>query len=175
MLAAQSRSPRLFTVRRSSIHGRGVFAAAPIAKGTRIVEYVGERISHAEADARYGGEYDPTAVVLLFTVDKTIVIDAGVGGNAARFINHSCAPNCESVGDSGRVFIEAIRNIMPGEELTYDYQLELSEQKSALAQDHYRCHCSSTQCRGFLFVPRRKRSTKKTPMPPKTPPARKRA
>lgn len=175
MPVTQSRSPCLFTVRRSSIHGRGVFAAMPIAAGTRIVEYLGERISYAEADARYGGEYDPAAIVLLFIADKNTVIDAGVGGNAARFINHSCAPNCESVRDSGRVFIEAIRDIVSGEELTYDYWLELSEQKIALSQDRYRCRCGSAKCRGFLFVPRRKRSGKKMPASLKKPPARKRA
>lgn len=175
MPATQPRSPRLFTVRRSAIHGRGVFAAAPIVEGTRIIEYVGERISHAEADVRYGGEYDPSAIVLLFIADKNTVIDAGVGGNSARFINHSCAPNCQSVREKGRVFIEALRDISPGEELTYDYRLELSEQETALRQDQYHCRCGSAKCRGFLFVPRRKQPARRTPASSKKPSAGKRA
>ncbi len=174
MPVTQPRSPRLFTVRRSAIHGRGVFAAAPIVKGARIIEYVGECISPAEADARYGGDYDPAAIVLLFIADKNTVIDAGVGGNSARFINHSCVPNCQSVQDAGRVFIEALRDIAPGEELTYDYRLELSEQETALRQEHYRCRCGSAKCRGFLFVLRRKRLAKKTPAAPKKPSVQKR-
>ncbi|MGH2626265.1 MAG: SET domain-containing protein, partial [Anaerolineales bacterium] len=116
--------PRLFRVRRSPIHGRGAFAVRPIRKGTRIIAYAGERISPGEADRRYDDGAKGHVHVLLFIVDRKTEIDAGVGGNEARFINHSCDPNCEAVLDGRRVFIEAIRDIGPGDELTYDYNLQ---------------------------------------------------
>jgi SET domain-containing protein len=99
------------------VHGRGVFALRPLRKGARILEYAGERISHREADRRSDG----AAHTMLFTVDDQTVIDATRRGNSARWINHSCRPNCEAVDDGGRVYIEAIRAIGPGEELSYDY------------------------------------------------------
>src|SRR5215203_5126153 len=86
MPSTQHRSPRLYLVKKSVIHGRGVFAAVTIPKGTRIIEYTGERISHAEAATRYNDEADPNTIVLLFTVNRKTVLDAAVGGNDARFI-----------------------------------------------------------------------------------------
>ncbi|PZN27738.1 MAG: SET domain-containing protein-lysine N-methyltransferase, partial [Proteobacteria bacterium] len=109
--------------RKSPIHGYGVYAVAPIKKGTRIIEYVGERISHAEADRRYELKGEDDGHTFLFVVSNRTVIDATHGGNDARFINHSCDPNCETVVENSRVFIDAIRDIKPGEELGYDYQL----------------------------------------------------
>jgi SET domain-containing protein len=88
-----------------------------------VIEYLGERISHAEADARYEHLDPADNHAFLFIVDKKIVIDAGVGGNAARYINHSCDGNCESVIEERRVFIEATRTIEAGEELGYDYEI----------------------------------------------------
>jgi SET domain-containing protein len=161
MTVSTQRGPRrLFTVRQSLIHGRGVFAAVEIPKGTRIIEYTGERISHDEADARYSGSTDRTALVLLFAIDKHTVIDAAVGGNAARFINHSCTPNCRSIMADGRIFIEARRRIAPGEELTYDYRLDVgaAERKRGVAL--YPCACGSTRCRGTLIAPQRERKRK---------------
>ena len=111
-------------VRDSPLHGRGVFAIVRIAKGTRIIEYLGERVSHAEADRRYSRKQPTDNHTFLFVVDARTVIDAGVDGNAARFVNHACDPNCESVIEERRVFIEAVRTIEPGEELTYDYQIQ---------------------------------------------------
>src|SRR5512142_1594416 len=95
---------RLFEVRSSAIQGLGAFAAAPIRKGTRIVEYLGERISPDEADRRYDDDASEHPRVLLFTVDSKTVIDAGVGGNEAQFINHSCEPNCAAVTIKKRIF-----------------------------------------------------------------------
>jgi hypothetical protein len=146
------RTSRLYAVRQSGIHGKGVFATTTIPKGARIVEYRGQRISPEEADARYRNQ-DKADIVLLFAVDESTVIDAAVHGNAARFINHSCAPNCEAVLEDGRIFIEALRQIQPGEELCYDYGLELDEREKKNSAKLYPCHCGSRKCRGTLAAP----------------------
>ena len=140
-------------VRNSKIHGRGVYASRRIRKGTRIIEYVGDRISHDEADARYDSKPDDDGHTFLFVVDDDICIDAGVGGNAARFINHSCAPNCETLIEDRRVFIEAIRDIEPGEELGYDYQLTWESTDDPEELQLYRCLCGAPNCRGTMLDP----------------------
>ena len=144
-------SSPLVETRTSGIHGRGVYAIAPIRKGTRVIEYVGERISHAEADRRYELKADDDGHTFLFIASNRTVIDAGVNGNDARFINHSCNPNCETVIEESRVFIEAIRNIKPGEELGYDYQLtwESTDDPAELAL--YACRCGAKKCRGTML------------------------
>src|ERR1700694_705516 len=110
----------LFEVRHSAVHGYGVFAARRIRKGTTVIEYLGERVSHAEADPRYEDKDPNDNHTFLFTVDARTVIDAGVNGNEARFINHGCDPNCESATLNKRIFSAAIRTIQPGDELSYD-------------------------------------------------------
>jgi len=156
----------LIVVRRSRIHGRGVYAARRIRSGTRVIEYVGERISHAVADARYDTKGDD-GHTFLFVVDDDICIDAGVDGNPARFINHSCNANCETVIENRRVFIEAIRTIEPGEELGYDYQLtwESTDDPDELAL--YDCRCGAPQCRGTMLdvtpLDRKKKSPPRQP------------
>jgi len=147
----------LFKVRTSPISGRGVFATRKIRKGTRIIEYLGERISTEEGDARYDDDAGEQAHVLLFTVDKQTVIDGGVAGNAARFINHSCAPNCEAVEEKKRIFIEAIRSIPVGEELCYDYSLRRVEADETDIEKRYPCHCGAEACRGTLLEPKKTR------------------
>jgi SET domain-containing protein len=154
--AAKKRAVSLATsplveARNSTIHGRGVYAVAPIKKGTRILEYLGERISHGEADARYEKKGDDDGHTFLFIASNRTVIDAGVDGNDARFINHSCNPNCETVIENSRVFIDAIRNIKPGEELGYDYQLtwESTDDPAELAL--YACRCGAKKCRGTML------------------------
>ena len=104
-------------MRNSRVHGRGCFALRRIPKGTRIIEYKGERISPREADRRYDEDVMDVPHTFLFTVDKKTVIDAGRHGNSARWINHSCDPNCDAVIDGGRIWIEVIRDIESGEEL----------------------------------------------------------
>ena len=148
--ASFSSSP-LVEARHSKIHGTGVYAIAPIKKGTRVLEYLGERISHAEADRRYEKKGDDDGHTFLFIASDRTVIDAGVDGNDARFINHSCAPNCETVIEKSRVFIDAIRNIKPGEELGYDYQLtwESTDDPEELA--NYACRCGAKKCRGTML------------------------
>jgi SET domain-containing protein len=141
----------LVEARDSPIHGRGVYAIADIKKGTRIIEYLGERISHAEADRRYERKGDDDGHTFLFIASNRTVIDAGVEGNDARFINHRCDPNCETVIENSRVFIDAIRNIKTGEELGYDYQLtwESTDEPEELAL--YGCCCGARKCRGTML------------------------
>jgi hypothetical protein len=141
----------LIEARESGIHGRGVYAVAPIRKGARILEYLGERISHAEADRRYERKSEDDGHTFLFIASNRTVIDAGVDGNDARFINHSCNPNCETVIEGSRVYIDAIRNIKPGEELGYDYQLtwESTDDPAELAL--YACRCGAKKCRGTML------------------------
>jgi uncharacterized protein len=149
-------SQPLLELRPSSIQGLGAFAFRPIAKGTRIVEYLGERITPEEADERYDDDAVERPHTFLFTVNKKTVIDAARQGNEARFINHSCEPNCEAVVEDGRVFIDAIRNISAGAELTYDYHLERPGRYRTEWKERYACHCGASCCRGTLLQPRRR-------------------
>jgi SET domain-containing protein len=139
-MAVVRKSPR-FRVRRSKVHGLGVFATRRIRKGTRIVEYLGERVSHKVADDRYEQKDADDGHTFLFIVDRGVVIDAGVDGNEARFINHGCDPNCESVIEDRRVFIEAIRTIQPGEELKYDYQIGRDDDDPENVDEVFACRC----------------------------------
>ena len=141
-----------YKLRRSPIQGRGAFATRRIRRGERIVEYRGERITGREADRRYPppkpGQHHHT---FLFDLDNGQVIDAAVGGNSARFINHSCNPNCESVIEDDRVFIDAIREIRPGEELVYDYHFILDEPHTPANKKAYPCSCGARNCRGTIL------------------------
>jgi uncharacterized protein len=140
-------------VRDSSVHGRGVFATRRIEKGERIIEYLGERVSHDEADRRYESKEENDSHTFLFIVDSKTVIDAGVDGNDARFFNHSCNPNCESVVEKRRVYIEAIRAIEPGEEMTYDYQIYKEEGDPENIDEVFACRCGYEHCRGTMLWP----------------------
>jgi len=148
-------------VRCSKVHGSGVFAVRPIRKGTRIIEYTGERITHAQADSRYDSKDDRDNHTFLFIVDRKTVIDAGVDGNDARFINHSCDPNCESVIEERRVFIEALRNIAAGEELAYDYQIKRDADDPADIDEIFACRCGSEACRGTMLWPAKRPQQRK--------------
>ena len=142
-------------VRNSRIHGKGVFAAKRIPKGTRVIEYLGERITHGEADDRYA-DHDPNDNhTFLFVVNRRTVIDANHQGNDARFINHSCAGNCESAIEDNRVFIDAVRTIEPGEELGYDYEIGRDKSDPPNVDEIYACRCGSKQCRGSMLYPSR--------------------
>jgi uncharacterized protein len=136
-------------VRGSNIHGRGMFASKAIPKGTRVIEYVGERITKAEGwrrelarqeRAKRGGD----GCIYIFELNTKVDIDGSVLWNSARYINHSCDPNCESQVVRGRVWIVAIRDIRPGEELSYDYYYDF---------DHYHehpCRCGARDCAGYI-------------------------
>ncbi|HUQ83515.1 MAG TPA: SET domain-containing protein-lysine N-methyltransferase [Gemmatimonadaceae bacterium] len=151
---------KYFELRESTIQGRGGFAIRPIRKGTRIIEYLGERISPKEADNRYDDGKMGRHHTFLFSVDSKTVIDAGVDGNEARFINHSCAPNCEAIDERKRIFVEAIRNIAAGEELTYDYAYERDGTEDEDWERIYMCKCGAPTCRGTILAPPKKRAKK---------------
>jgi uncharacterized protein len=156
----------LIEVRRSDVHGLGVFAAKRIPKGARIIEYVGERVSHDEADRRYEEKEANDSHTFLFIVDSKTVIDAGVDGNDARFFNHSCDPNCESTVEKRRVYIEAIRDIESGTELTYDYQIQREDDDPDNIDEVFACRCGFAKCRGTMLwpterKPKRKKAKKK--------------
>jgi SET domain-containing protein len=148
--AKRSRPP-LFEVRHSDIHGYGVFAARRIRRGTTVIEYLGDRVSHAQADSRYEDKDPNDNHTFLFTVDAKTVIDAGVNGNEARYINHGCDPNCESTAINKRIFIEAIRTIRPGEELSYDYQIQRDSDDAPNVDEIYACRCGAKNCRGSML------------------------
>lgn len=134
-----------------------------IPKGVQIIEYVGERISHAEADRRHADNAPDDGHTFLFTIDAKTVIDAGVGGNLSRFINHSCDPNCEVILDDGRPFVESIRIIQAGEELAYDYNLTRSADDLPEIEKVFGCRCGTASCRGTMLAPRKKPKPKPKP------------
>ncbi len=146
--------PGFYAIRTSGIHGRGAFAIRRIAAGTRIVEYTGERITHAEADARYDDAAMERHHTYLMVVNRRTVIDAAVGGGEARIINHSCDPNSAIVVSRGRVFIDALRDIEPGEEICYDYSYEREAGDDAVAETRYPCQCGAPCCRRTILAPR---------------------
>jgi len=150
--------PDMLRVRRSRLHGRGVFALRRIRKGTRVLEYLGDRVSHDEADDRYSHKPLEDNHTFLFIVNRSTVIDGGANGNDARYINHSCDPNCESLIEDRRVFIEAIRTIQPGDELTYDYQIGRDKEDPANVDEIYACRCGARSCRGSMLWPPKRKS-----------------
>ena len=145
-----------YVLRRSPIQGRGAFATRTIKKGERIVEYKGERIDNKEADRRYpiprDGDHHHT---FLFELDDDTCVDAAVKGNSARFINHSCDPNCEPNIEDGRIYIDALRDIRKGEELLYDYHYILDEPHSPANKRLYPCACGAPNCRGTILGKKR--------------------
>ncbi|NZA26456.1 SET domain-containing protein-lysine N-methyltransferase [Luteimonas sp. SJ-92] len=148
--------------RLSPIHGNGVFATDAIAKGERVIRYKGKLRTHDEVDAEYG-DIDEDGHTFLFTLNDDYVIDANVDGNVARWINHSCAPNCEAVieeDDKSRphkdkVFIEAVRDIAAGEELTYNYGITLDERHTPKLKKLWGCRCGAKTCTGTMLQPKR--------------------
>lgn len=159
--------PLAFEIRESAVAGKGGFATRAIAKGERIIEYVGERITHEEADRRYDDESMDVHHTFLFSVSSRTVIDASHGGNEARYLNHSCDPNCEAEISRGRVFISALRDIAVNEELCYDYAYQRSGDETEADEVLYQCRCGATGCRGSIMEPiealkERKKATKAT-------------
>jgi SET domain-containing protein len=137
-------------VRGSGIHGSGAFATADIPKGTRLIEYLGEPITGAQMDARYAD--DPSPHTFVFSLSDGGYLDATTGGNEARFINHSCKPNCESVEDDGRIYIESIRAIRAGQELSFDYGIVLAERHTKARKAFYGCKCGKRGCKGTMLA-----------------------
>ena len=143
--------PLPFEVRRSPVQGLGGFATRHIPAGERLIEYAGERISPAESEARYPDVTGERHHTYLFAIDDEVVVDASVNGNEARFLNHSCAPNCDAVIDQGRIWIETLHDIEPGEELVYDYAYILNERHTPAAKRRFPCHCGAITCRGTIL------------------------
>jgi len=140
----------LYEVRRSKIQGRGAFAIKSIRTGQKVDEYWGQRITHEEADRRYE-DNDGRHHTFLFVLDDDTVLDARYGGNDARFINHSCDPNCETEIARGHIYIKAIKAIAPETELTYDYRFEWQDEYEPKDIRYYACRCGAKKCRGTIL------------------------
>ena len=161
--SAPSTSGKRIQVRRSGVHGKGVFALQDIAEGETLIEYVGEIISWDEAQDRHPHDPSDPNHTFYFHVNEDRVIDALYGGNSSRWINHSCGPNCEADEENDRIFIKALRNIKAGEELNYDYGLIIDEPYTKKLKAEYPCWCGSANCRGTLLSPKDRKDTPKTP------------
>lgn len=146
---------RRIQVRRSGVHGKGVFALTKLARGEQVIEYKGEIITWPEALRRHPHDPSDPNHTFYFHIDDGRVIDANVDGNAARWINHACDPNCEADETDGRVFIKALRTIKPGEELFYDYGLVIDERYTPKLKKQFECRCGSPRCRGTMLAPKR--------------------
>jgi len=152
-------------VRKSGIHGTGVYATATFRKGARVIEYTGERLPWKEAMDL--PPHDPAQPfhTFFFSLDNGDVIDAARGGNEARWINHACDPNCETTETDNRIFVHALRTIRPGEELFYDYKIVPAERRTKALEQGFACHCGSANCRGTMLEPPKKRKLKKKRKP----------
>ena len=136
-------------VGRSRIEGTGVFAKRRIHRGARIIEYCGERVAADRLLAPAAGS--ESARIYTFRLNDTVVIDGARGGNASRFFNHSCAPNCEAYAFDDRLYIYAIVEIVRGEELTFDYKLAASPGlRAERGPESQACSCGSAHCRGTM-------------------------
>ena len=158
---AAATSRRKAVVRDSPIHGRGVVAVRPLKAGERICEYIGERIDWPEALRRHPHDPEQPFHTFYFSLDDDTVIDGNVNGNYAKWMNHSCEPNCEAElreatnGKPPRVFILALRDIAAGEELVYNYGLSLDERYTAKLKRDFACRCGSPNCTGTMLAPKR--------------------
>ena len=153
-MTSSARKPaRAWRVLQSPVHGRGVFAARTIRKGETVIEYRGKRMTWDEACEQPASDESDPYHTFLFSLDDGRVIDAAIGGNAARWINPSCAPNCETYEDDrGRVYVAARRKIRPGEELSYDYRLEIEGKVGKRLRKAYACRCGARRCRGTMLA-----------------------
>jgi SET domain-containing protein len=157
---ARRRGPRI-VVRRSGIHGRGVFARRLIHEDETVCEYRGEIISEAELARRYPEDMEGLNHTFAFGVEHDHNIDGGAKGNIARWINHSCGPNCDTFEKDKRIFVRAIRDIRTGEELSYDYNIEAGEPLTKAVKARWPCWCGAKKCRGTVLVPTPKPRKKK--------------
>jgi SET domain-containing protein len=123
--------------------------------GHRLIEYTGERITQEEGDRRYPWDDAVSYHTLLFTVEDDLLVEGGVGGNLSRWINHSCDPNCTSTIEDRRIYIESLRDIAPGEELTFDYQMISQNRHTPAEKRRFPCRCGAPGCRGTLLKKKR--------------------
>jgi SET domain-containing protein len=153
-----------FVIRSSKIQGMGAFATRPIRKGDRVIEYLGECIDEKESDTRYPDDEMGRHHTFLFSIgDGTRVLDAGPLEWPAKYINHSCDPNCEAIEEEdGRVFISALKKIASGTELSYDYAYERTAAHTEEDEKLYVCRCGAATCRGSIMAPAKpKKKSKK--------------
>lgn len=147
-------------VKSSPIHGKGVFVVKPIKKGAPIIEYKGEIISWKLAEKRHPHDKSDPNHTFYFSLEDGRCIDAKFGGNAARWINHSCKPSCETreenFGGEPQVFIYAKRNLEVGEELFYDYSLGIDGRITKKMKKDYECRCGAKKCRGTMLAVKEK-------------------
>ena len=143
-------------VRKSGVHGKGVFSTVKLKKGEVLIEYLGEVITWKEALRRHPHDPKDPDHTFYFHVDDKHVIDAKFGGNAARWINHACTPNCEADEIDGRIFIKALRAIAPDTELFYDYGLIIDEPYTKKLKKQFECRCGTTGCRGTMLAPKKR-------------------
>jgi hypothetical protein len=137
--------------RRSDVHGTGVYTRRRIPKGSRIVEYTGKVIPAKKAEDLGPADPENPYHTFYYLLDNGDVIDARRGGNIARWINHSCAPNCTTEEEDSRIFIHALRTIYPGEELFYDYSLDPGERRTKRVEKNFACFCGAAECRGTML------------------------
>ena len=143
----------MWKVKISKIHGSGVFATENIKKGTTIIEYIGEKITRKEGDRRSDRRIrrylnsKEKGSVYIFELNQRYDIDGSFAYNKARYINHSCSPNCEVDIIKGKIWISSIKNIKKGEELSYDYGYSFEKDDY---EDHI-CKCGSRNCIGYII------------------------
>ncbi len=145
---------RRIEVRRSGVHGRGVFALKALTAGEKIIEYRGEIISWAQALERHPHDPAQPNHTFYFHIESGDVIDGNVNGNMARWINHACEPNCEATENGCRVFIKALRDIAAGEELLYNYGLTLDARYTAKLKKEFECRCGAPSCQKTMLAPK---------------------
>jgi len=153
---ADKLSGRRIQVRRSGVHGKGVFAVQDIPRGEVLIQYQGEIITWKSAQKRHPHNPKEPNHTFYFHINDRVVIDGGVGGNASRWINHSCTPNCEADEIGEQIFIKAIKKIKSGQELTYDYGLTIDEPYTKALKAEFPCWCGAKNCRGTLLSPKTK-------------------
>jgi SET domain-containing protein len=158
--SAKKPAPQLYEVRKSPVHGNGVFALTDIDAGDRIIEYRGERISWGAATERAAARGGPINHTFYFSLADGQVIDGGKRGNDARWINHACEPNCEAFEEDGKVYIHAMRNIAAGEELNYNYALIYDERHTPALKRLFACRCGAPSCTGTMLAPKRRAKKK---------------
>ena len=142
---------RRVIVRRSSVHGKGVFAIHALAAGERVLEYKGEITLWRAAVRRHRRE-GVAGHTFLFGLSDGRVIDGSRGGNSARWLNHACAPNCETIEDGNRIFIHTLRPIDAGEELFIEYLLAIDDPSDEEARAQYACRCAADDCRQSMLA-----------------------
>ncbi|WP_242680975.1 SET domain-containing protein [Paraburkholderia hospita] len=145
---------RRISVRSSPIHGKGVFATVTILSGELVCEYKGKRVPREAAMSGAPRDLAQPDHTFLFDIGDGHVIDGAVGGNSARWINHSCDPNCVPELDGQKIFIRARRKIDAGEELSIDYALVSDEKMSKALRERYACYCGARRCRGTMVAAR---------------------